>query len=169
MYTHICTVPKQAHLYMYLTQLASVYTYGTYGNSRMKPACANSRCCRQRDTYPSVFDVIYIYVYVGYRCIPVHGIRDVIYVHIGDVQMFAEAGLRELTLPPPESILNAQFEPLWLTCGTPFTHPHTHTNTQTRTHTHIPTSTHTHTYAHTHTRTHIYKHAHTQTHTYLRL
>ena len=36
----------------------------------------------------------------------------------GDVDMFSEAGLRDLASPPPESILNAQFEPLWLTLGT---------------------------------------------------
>ena len=43
----------------------------------------------------------------------------------GDVDMFAEAGLRQISpVPPPESILNAQFEPLWLTLGTLGLKPH---------------------------------------------
>jgi len=42
----------------------------------------------------------------------------------GDIEMFAEAGLRELPSPPPESVLNANFEPLWLTLGTLGQKPH---------------------------------------------
>mmetsp|Transcript_39410 Transcript_39410/g.93300 ORF Transcript_39410/g.93300 Transcript_39410/m.93300 type:complete len:446 (-) Transcript_39410:173-1510(-) len=42
----------------------------------------------------------------------------------GDIESFAEAGLEELPSPPPESILNANFEPLWLTLGTLGMRPH---------------------------------------------
>jgi len=42
----------------------------------------------------------------------------------GDIEAFAEAGLQELPSPPPESILNATFEPLWLTLGTLGMRPH---------------------------------------------
>jgi hypothetical protein len=42
----------------------------------------------------------------------------------GDLEMFAEAGLKETVAPAPESILNANFEPLWLTLGTLGMTPH---------------------------------------------
>jgi len=42
----------------------------------------------------------------------------------GDLEMFAEAGLKETAAPAPESILNANFEPLWLTLGTLGMTPH---------------------------------------------
>lgn len=42
----------------------------------------------------------------------------------GDIEMFDEAGLKDLTRPPPDSILNSNFEPLWLTLGTLGLKPH---------------------------------------------
>jgi len=42
----------------------------------------------------------------------------------GDIEAFGEAGLAELPSPPPESILNSNFEPLWLTLGTLGMRPH---------------------------------------------
>jgi len=45
----------------------------------------------------------------------------------GDEDLFADAGLGQLHVPPPESILNAHYEPLWLTLGTLGLKPHSST------------------------------------------
>eukprot|EP00282_Hemiselmis_andersenii_P005793 CAMPEP_0114127876 /NCGR_PEP_ID=MMETSP0043_2-20121206/10630_1 /TAXON_ID=464988 /ORGANISM="Hemiselmis andersenii, Strain CCMP644" /LENGTH=450 /DNA_ID=CAMNT_0001221023 /DNA_START=51 /DNA_END=1403 /DNA_ORIENTATION=+ len=42
----------------------------------------------------------------------------------GDIDMFAEAGLKDVKRPSPDTILNANFEPLWLTLGTLGMKPH---------------------------------------------
>lgn len=42
----------------------------------------------------------------------------------GDADLFLDAGLAEMRVFPPDSILNAHFEPLWLTLGTLGLKPH---------------------------------------------